>query len=205
MYTSVQIQRWFHVTEDHFTIFTAVKYSTGANAVYFSEFSRQVLILTTRNYCLIVTAPNHSVSRPWRQFLSLWHIAFKCFVSLMMNDNFHPVLSAQVSNCIWEFLELQNEYTELFLLPISWFSMASNGFDFRNTYPSIFSVAKATLHSQRSVCLFVCLSVHRHKTPQQLEIIILQHSSFFIHPSFILRLLSFSACFVSCHDLHYVT
>ena len=51
----------------------------------------------------------------------------------MMNDNFHPVLSAQVSNCIWEFLELQNEYTELFLLPISWFSMASNGFDFRNT------------------------------------------------------------------------
>ena len=43
-----------------------------------------------------------------------------------------------------------------------------------------FSVAKATLHSQMSVRLSVC------KTPQQLEIIILHPSSFFIHPSFIL-------------------
>jgi len=41
---------------------------------------------------------------------------------------------------------------------------------------------------------FVRLSVC--KTPPQLEIIILHHpSSFFIHPFFISRLLSFSACF----------
>ena len=77
---------------------------------------------------------------------------------------------------------------------------------------SIFSVAKATLHSQMSVHLFVRLS--GSKTPQQLEIIILHHSSFtihpasffihpssfFIHPSFISRLLSFSACLMKQHS-----
>ena len=56
-----------------------------------------------------------------------------------------------------------------------------------------------------SVCTFVCLSISQSvtETPQQLEIIILhhpsfnnQHSSFFIHPSFITRLLSFSACYL---------
>ena len=57
-----------------------------------------------------------------------------------------------------------------------------------------FSVAKATLQSQMSVSPLVCLSVI--KTPQQLEIIIYHHSSFILHhPSFISRLLSFSACF----------
>ena len=69
----------------------------------------------------------------------------------------------------------------------------------------IISVAKATLHSQMSIRSSV-----RHKTPQQLEIIILHHSSFIIlhssfiilhHPSFISRLLSFSTCFYF-HDLH---
>ena len=73
-----------------------------------------------------------------------------------------------------------------------------------------FSVAKATLHSQMSVRSSIRLSVI--KTPQQLEKIILHHSSFiirhssiiphhfssfFIHPFFISRLLSFSACFVN--------
>ena len=67
----------------------------------------------------------------------------------------------------------------------------------------LFSVAKASLHFT-NVRLSVCLLVWQlvTKTPQQLEIIILHHSSFilhhpssfFIHPSFISRLLSFSAC-----------
>ena len=60
-----------------------------------------------------------------------------------------------------------------------------------------------------SVCPSVCLS--GSETPQQLEIIILHqstfilhHSSFIlhssiIHPSFILRLLSFSACLGGCN------
>ena len=53
--------------------------------------------------------------------------------------------------------------------------------------------AKATLHLQMSVHLFVC-----HRNPSTAwnhhpSSFILQHSSFFIHPSFILRLLSFSA------------
>ena len=64
----------------------------------------------------------------------------------------------------------------------------------------LFSVAKATLQSQMSVRPSVRPSVC--KTPQQLEIINLHHStihpsSFFIHPSFISQLLSFSACFLS--------
>ena len=58
-----------------------------------------------------------------------------------------------------------------------------------------FSVAKVTLQSQMFFrCLPVCLSVSN--TPQQLELIILHHSSFIIHPSFISRLLSFSSCFI---------
>ena len=49
-----------------------------------------------------------------------------------------------------------------------------------------FSVAKATLHSQMSIRSFV-----RHKIPQQLEIIILHHSSFnILHSSF--RILTFN-------------
>ena len=79
-----------------------------------------------------------------------------------------------------------------------------------------FSVLKATLQSQMSVCLSVS------KTPQQLEIITVHHSSFiilhssisilhhssfihqhsslfFIYPSFISRLLSFSACYSLSH------
>ena len=75
-----------------------------------------------------------------------------------------------------------------------------------------FSVAKVTLQLQMSFCLSFCSFVI--KIPQQLEIIILHHSfliilhasfiiihssftihsSLFIHPSFILRLLTFSAC-----------
>ena len=66
---------------------------------------------------------------------------------------------------------------------------------------SIFSrESNSTITNVRSsVSLFACLSLC--KTPQQLENIILHHSSFiilhlfFIHPSFISRLLSFSACF----------
>ena len=68
----------------------------------------------------------------------------------------------------------------------------------------IFQVAKAPPHSQMSVCLFVI------KTPQQLQIIILHHSSFilqpssfFIHPSFISWLLSFSACWISIMQTNY--
>ena len=55
-----------------------------------------------------------------------------------------------------------------------------------NIRPSYtFSVAKATLHSQMSIHLFVCSSVC--KNPQQLVIIFLHHSScFFCHSSFIL-------------------
>ena len=58
-----------------------------------------------------------------------------------------------------------------------------------------FSVAKATLHSQMSVRSSVS---HRNPStawnhhPSSFS---LQHSSFFSHPSFISRLLSFSACF----------
>ena len=55
---------------------------------------------------------------------------------------------------------------------------------------SIFSVAKATLHSQMSVHSFVRLS--GSKTPQQLEIIILHPSSFIHHhSSFIIHYSSF--------------
>ena len=54
-----------------------------------------------------------------------------------------------------------------------------------------FSVTKATLQLQMSVCLSVI-----SQNPQQLEIFILHHSSFITHHlSFISRLLSFSACF----------
>ena len=65
-----------------------------------------------------------------------------------------------------------------------------------------YSVAKATLQSKMSVRLSVHQSVC--KTPQQLETIILHHSSFILHhssfilhhPTFISQLLSFSACFL---------
>ena len=48
-----------------------------------------------------------------------------------------------------------------------------------------FSVAKATLHSQMSISQLVSPLVT--KTPQQLKVVILHHSSFFIHFSFILH------------------
>ena len=66
----------------------------------------------------------------------------------------------------------------LILLVVTWpqrrvlMSLSING---------VFSVAKATLHSQMSIRPFVRLLVT--ETPQQLEIIILHHSSFSL-PSF---------------------
>ena len=57
-----------------------------------------------------------------------------------------------------------------------------------------FSVAKATLHSQMSVRLSVCLQNPSTAWNHHLASFILHHSSFLIHPSFISRLLSFSAC-----------
>jgi len=59
----------------------------------------------------------------------------------------------------------------------------------------LFSVAKATLYTHK--CLFVCSFIcHKPKPLNSLKssFFIVQSSSFIIHPSFILRLLSFSAC-----------
>ena len=74
--------------------------------------------------------------------------------------------------------------------------LSQNNFLNSGTYPKVtFSVTKATLNSQMSVCLFVCQSVC--KTLQQLEIIILHSSSIiilhssFIHPSLFFILPSF--------------
>ena len=66
-------------------------------------------------------------------------------------------------------------------------------------WSKLFSVAKATLHSQMSVRSFVCPSVS-HRNPSTAwnhhpSSFILQPRSFFLHPSFISCLLSFSACF----------
>ena len=58
-----------------------------------------------------------------------------------------------------------------------------------------FSVAKGILHSQMSICLFICSPVCL-QNPQQLEIIILHSSFLILQWSFISRLLSFSACCV---------
>ena len=88
--------------------------------------------------------------------------------------------------------------------------------EYQNRWPLLFisysKLCKLIFQSRKGLqnhkCLFIRLSVN--KTPQQLEIIILhlssyilhhpsfilhQPSSFFIHPSFISRLLSLSACF----------
>ena len=86
--------------------------------------------------------------------------------------------------------------------------------EYQNRWPLLFisysKLCKLIFQSRKGLqnhkCLFIRLSVN--KTPQQLEIIILHlssfilHSSFiilhssFIHPSFISRLLSFSACLI---------
>ena len=66
------------------------------------------------------------------------------------------------------------------------------------------------LYFLANVCLFVCLSIS--KTPQQLEIIILHHSSFILHPSsFFIHPSSFfiysSSSFIILHSyfLHFAT
>ena len=86
-----------------------------------------------------------------------------------------------------------------------WFGMVWYGLVWYGMVGMCFSVAKATLQSQMSVCLFVRPFVHssESKTPKHFKI---NHpsSSFIIlhHPSFISRLLSFSACFVFfCHKM----
>ena len=71
-----------------------------------------------------------------------------------------------------------------------------------NTISSLFSVAKATLHSQMSVRLSVRKQNPSTAWNHHLSSFILQHSSFFIPPSFISRLLSFSACFQSRKRLY---
>ena len=100
----------------------------------------------------------------------------------------------RITSCFWKKWNIA-------LIFDGYFTMTHDiGHTLFNTHT--FSVAKVTLHSQMSVRLLVCQSVT--ETPQQLQsfifhhstwppssFIILQHSS----TSFILRLLSFSACF----------
>ena len=73
-------------------------------------------------------------------------------------------------------------------------------------FQSLFIFSHKSDSTITNVCSSVCLSVRQSQNPSTAwnhhpSSFILQHSSFFIHPSFISRLLSFSACLFWRHTL----